>query len=86
MSEHEGFGIPLLEAFAQSLPVIAYNTTAVGETMRTGGVKIYEKNFAYIAEIIHYININPLLKSKICRKQFLELEYYENISKQSDFI
>ncbi len=86
MSEHEGFGIPILEAFAQGIPVIAYDTTAVGETLRSGGIRILEKKFEYIAEIIHSINLNPNLKSQICKTQYNELDYYENNYQQSDLI
>jgi len=33
MSEHEGFGVPLIEAARHGVPVVALRNTAVGETM-----------------------------------------------------
>lgn len=33
MSEHEGFGVPLVEAAHHNLPVVALRNTAIGETM-----------------------------------------------------
>lgn len=36
MSEHEGFGVPLVEAALRGLPVVALDITAVGETMGQG--------------------------------------------------
>jgi hypothetical protein len=36
MSEHEGFGVPLIEAALRGLPVLALRNTAVGETMGEG--------------------------------------------------
>lgn len=36
MSEHEGFGVPLIEAAHYDLPVVALRNTAVGETMGYG--------------------------------------------------
>ena len=36
-SQYEGFGIPLLEAMSQGLPVLASDRTAVPETVGTGG-------------------------------------------------
>ena len=38
MSEHEGFGVPLLEAMKFDVPVIAYDAAAVGETVDGAGV------------------------------------------------
>ncbi len=40
MSEHEGFMVPLLEAFAAGCPVVAHPTTAIGETMGDAGLKV----------------------------------------------
>jgi glycosyltransferase involved in cell wall biosynthesis len=36
MSQHEGFGVPLIEASLRGLPVFALDTTAIGETMGHG--------------------------------------------------
>ena len=36
MSRHEGFGVPLIEAPLRGLPVVALDTSAVGETMGHG--------------------------------------------------
>jgi glycosyltransferase involved in cell wall biosynthesis len=40
-SEHEGFCVPLIEAFSRQVPVLAYAATAVPATMDGGGV-LYE--------------------------------------------
>ena len=40
MSLHEGFGVPLLEAMAAGVPVVAYDNSAVGETMGGAGFAI----------------------------------------------
>ena len=37
-SEHEGFCVPLIEAFHKRVPVLAYAATAVPATMDGGGV------------------------------------------------
>jgi glycosyltransferase involved in cell wall biosynthesis len=41
-SEHEGFCVPIVEAFHKQVPVLAYASTAVPATMDGGGV-LYEK-------------------------------------------
>ena len=46
MSEHEGFGVPLLEAMAAQVPVLAYAAAAVPETLGSAtGVSVYTFSF-----------------------------------------
>ena len=37
-SEHEGFCVPIIEAFYKRVPVLAYASTAVPATMDGGGI------------------------------------------------
>jgi len=66
-SEHEGFGVPLLEAFYANIPVIAYDYAAVGETMNGGGVLLSKKDFSATSQIV-----SNLMKDEDYRKQILE--------------
>ena len=50
LSEHEGFGVPLLEAMYMGLPVVALDAAAVGETVGGAGVLLPEKDLAQAAE------------------------------------
>jgi len=52
LSEHEGVGVPLLEAMAFGLPVAAYAAAAVPETLRGGGVLLREKRPEVVAELL----------------------------------
>ncbi len=52
MSEHEGFCVPLVEAMHLGVPVIAYSSSAVPETLGEAGALVLEKNFAEIAELV----------------------------------
>ena len=51
LSEHEGFGLPLLEAMHHRLPVVALDRTAVGETVAGAGMLLQEKDLAAAAEV-----------------------------------
>ncbi|MBD2577182.1 glycosyltransferase [Oscillatoria sp. FACHB-1406] len=44
MSEHEGFGVPLVEAMWFDIPVLAYKSSAVPETLQGGGVMFFSKD------------------------------------------
>jgi glycosyltransferase involved in cell wall biosynthesis len=52
MSEHEGFGAPLIEAMHAGLPVVAYAAGAVPETVAGAGVVFREKRYEEVAALI----------------------------------
>lgn len=52
MSEHEGFGVPLLEAFAAGVPVLAYDAGAVAETMGGAGIVFSRKDPEEVAALM----------------------------------
>lgn len=64
MSEHEGFCMPLIEAMHFGLPVIAYASTAVGETLGSGGILLEEKQPALIAELLDLVVKDAALRSR----------------------
>ncbi|MBS1149274.1 MAG: Hexosyltransferase [Myxococcaceae bacterium] len=52
MSEHEGFGVPLVEAMAADLPVLAFGAASVPWTMGGTGIVFDTKHFAALAELV----------------------------------
>ncbi len=82
-SEHEGFGVPLLEAFYLGIPVVGYDAGAVAETMNGGGVVIKNKKFDYVASLVEEIRTNKEFREKIINSQKKALKKYseENIKK-----
>ncbi|MCX6577092.1 MAG: glycosyltransferase family 4 protein [Candidatus Aminicenantes bacterium] len=83
MSEHEGFGVPLLEAFYMNIPVIAYSGGAVEETMNGGGVILRHKDVLRTAALIDRIQRDQALRKTIIDGQLKALQKYsrENVSR-----
>ncbi|MBL7663363.1 glycosyltransferase [bacterium] len=65
MSEHEGFCMPLLEAMYFGLPVIAFNSTAVAETLGTAGLLVAEKNPALLSELFNLVITDSTLRDDL---------------------
>ncbi len=82
-SEHEGFGVPLLEAFYMSVPVLAFAAGAVEETMNKGGILFREKDFFKTAALLDEVTRDENLRNEVIDGQLKALEKYkkENISR-----
>ena len=52
LSEHEGFGVPLVEAMAAGVPVVAFGAAAVPETVGSAGVVLGDKSPVVVAEAV----------------------------------
>ncbi len=76
MSEHEGFCIPLLEAFYFRVPVIAYAAAAIPETLAGAGILAREKDHAAIAELVDETCRDRRLKDAIIGKQLERLDAF----------
>jgi glycosyltransferase involved in cell wall biosynthesis len=82
MSEHEGFGVPLIESFYLGLPVVAYAAGAVEETMNGGGILVRKKDFPEIAALLDQLHRDEVFRKKIVLSQKKALDKYsrENVS------
>jgi len=69
MSEHEGFCVPLLEAFHFGLPVLAYAAGAVPETMGGAGVLFTAKDYPLLAEFLDRLGRDAYLLQRIAEAQ-----------------
>ncbi len=83
MSEHEGFGVPLLEAFHNRIPVVAFNAGAVEETMNGGGVLLMKKAHLRTAVLLDKMQRESDFKNGIVAHQLKALKKYsrENVSR-----
>ncbi len=52
LSEHEGFCVPLVEAMAAGVPVVAYAEAAVPETLGGAGLQFSPKDLEFAAEFL----------------------------------
>ena len=69
MSEHEGFCVPLLEAMATDVPVLAYSSTAVPETLGGAGLAFSPKDLEYVSELLGLMVYDDDLRANIITGQ-----------------
>lgn len=84
MSEHEGFCVPLVEAMFFNIPIIAFNSTAVGSTLGGSGWLLDSKEPALVAAILNRLHKDETLRTAIIaqeQKRLLDFEY-SKIQKQ----
>ena len=77
MSEHEGFGMPLIEAMAHDVPVIAYNNSNIADTLGEGGLLLSGKAPHKIAALIKVLSEEPELRRRVIGAQQRNLQRFE---------
>jgi glycosyltransferase involved in cell wall biosynthesis len=73
-SEHEGFCVPLVEAFHKGVAVLAYASTAVPATMDGAGVLYETKDPAEVAKLVEAVVSDAGLEQAIVAAQDAALE------------
>lgn len=73
LSEHEGFGVPVLEAMQNDVPVVAYDSSAVGETVGSGGLVLKNKDAATVAAAVHRVLSDDVLVKELTHAGRLRL-------------
>ena len=65
MSEHEGFGVPLVEAMRFGVPIVAFASSAVPETLAGSGVLVKRKEYAAIAATVYQVTHDDRLRRSL---------------------
>ena len=74
LSEHEGFCVPLLEAMATDVPVLAFAAGAVPETLGGAGVLFSPKDLEHAAELVGALIYDQNLRDAVIARQRRRLE------------
>jgi glycosyltransferase involved in cell wall biosynthesis len=76
MSEHEGFGVPLVESMLMRVPVLAYAAAAVPHTLGGAGVQFSEKSLPEVAELAHALVRDHSLRASVLAGQDRRLDAF----------
>lgn len=73
-SEHEGFCVPIVEAFYKQVPVLAYAAAAVPSTMDGAGVLFEDRDPLHVAALIDEVISNADLQRRIVDGQLAAVD------------
>ncbi len=80
VSEHEGFCVPVIEAMALDIPVLAYAAAAVPETMGEAGILIQDWDVQRIVEEMQHLVNDNSFREKILTGQRKNILRYNTAS------
>jgi L-malate glycosyltransferase len=84
LSEHEGFCVPLLEAMASDVPVLAFASTAVPDTLAGAGVQFFPKDLEFAAELLGELAYNEELRAQVLAGQRRRLTAFSEARLRDD--
>jgi len=76
LSAHEGFCIPVLEAFSQGVPVIARPAGAIPETTGDAALFVDDPDLSVVAELLHLAVTDAELRTELRRRGQARLALY----------
>ena len=77
LSEHEGFCVPLLEAMALGIPVIARAAGAVAEVAGHAALLITEDDPGLVSELLYLVGADRGLREELIRRGHARAATYE---------
>jgi glycosyltransferase involved in cell wall biosynthesis len=69
MSEHEGFFVPLIECMYKRVPILAFASSVIPETLGRSGISFYKKEFGLVAEMMLELIENETLRRGVLDAQ-----------------
>jgi L-malate glycosyltransferase len=78
LSEHEGFCVPLVEAMAADVPVLAYAAAAVPDTLGGAGVQFAPKDLEYTGELLGALAFDDNLRADVIAGQRRRLADFDD--------
>ena len=69
LSEHEGFCVPLLEAMAFDVPVMALQATGVPYALGESGILLRQKRYDVLAEVLHLLATDVSFRTGVLAAQ-----------------
>lgn len=76
LSEHEGFCVPLVEAMASDVPILAYGAAAVPETLGGAGLCFTPKDLEHAAELLGLLVYDDALRRQVIEGQRRRLDHF----------
>lgn len=65
LSDHEGFGVPLVEAMGRGVPVVAFDSGAIGEVLGGSGALLEQKHPHQVAGAVAGLMGDPAEKERL---------------------
>ena len=76
MSEHEGFGKPLIESMYFGLPIMAYSAAAVPSTLGGAGILFTRKEFEPLSEMVQILQNDHQLRHQVVETQLRRVQAF----------
>ncbi|WP_185633554.1 glycosyltransferase [Burkholderia stagnalis] len=80
LSDHEGFGVPLIEAMTFDVPVIAYASSNIESTLGGSGMLIHDNHPQAVAALVRAISEDRALRRALIVEQRKRVRHFERPS------
>ncbi|MGH9036907.1 MAG: glycosyltransferase [Acidimicrobiia bacterium] len=86
LSEHEGFCVPVLEAMHFSVPVVAYSSTAVPETVADAALLLDDKDPLVVATAVHRVLTDGPFRERLVAAGTARVAHFSFQSNRARFL